>query len=548
MRRTAVVVLLATATLTAQQRAPEVDSIKQADMKADLTFLASDGMAGRLTDTPQNAIAADWIASRFERLGLKPVGDDGTYYQKYNLVVASLGAENTMTVGPGVKHAGPKVGVDFSPQRFSASSTAKGEVVFVGYGISSPERGYDDYGGDVTGKIVIAIDHEPGETDPNSIFDGVVTSQASGALNKALAAQAKGAVAILFVSDVHNHQPAGDGTRVAVNLWPTQEPRIRPFQLASWVERVRIPAAQISPALAEALLAGTGRILRDLATASETATGSKPMLLTGVEIEITTSVSRKFIDDRNVVGLMEGSDPTLKDEIVIVCAHYDHDGVNGTDVLNGADDDGSGTVGVMEIAEAYALAAQKGQRPKRSVLFAAWNSEERGLLGAWAYTEAPLFPLAKTVAVLNMDMIGRNEEVPEGGGARFRGLDVQTAESNNNAVNIIGTTRSASLKEVIERANDTIGLTLRLRYDNNISQLMRRSDHWPFLNTGVPAVWVHTGLHPDYHTPNDDADRINYPKMEKIARMVHLGSWDLASAASRPARVSPLQSRRLQIR
>ena len=98
-------------------------------------------------------------------------------------------------------------------------------------------------------------------------------------------------------------------------------------------------------------------------------------------------------------------------------------------------------------------------------------------------------------------MIGRNEEVPEGGGARFRGLDVQTAESNNNAVNIIGTTRSASLKEVIERANDTIGLTLRLRYDNNISQLMRRSDHWPFLNTGVPAVWVHTGLHPDYHTP-----------------------------------------------
>ena len=144
--------VLIAATLTAQQRGPETDSIKQADMKADLTFLASDGMAGRLTDTPQNAIAADWIGSRFERLGLKPVGDDGTYYQKYHLVVASLGAENTMTVGPGVKHAGPKVGVDFSPQRFSASGTAKGEVVFVGYGISSPERGYDDYGGDVTGR------------------------------------------------------------------------------------------------------------------------------------------------------------------------------------------------------------------------------------------------------------------------------------------------------------------------------------------------------------------------------------------------------------
>jgi Zn-dependent M28 family amino/carboxypeptidase len=141
------------------------------------------------------------------------------------------------------------------------------------------------------------------------------------------------------------------------------------------------------------------------------------------------------------------------------------------------------------------------------------------------------------VAVLNMDMIGRNEEVPEGSGGsgRFRGLAVQTAESNDNAVNIIGTTRSASLKQVIEQANAGIGLTLRLRYDNNISQLMRRSDHWPFLNGGVPAVWVHTGLHPDYHTPNDDADRITYPKMEKIGRMVHQASWDLANAAGRPS-------------
>ncbi len=247
-------------------------------------------------------------------------------------------------------------------------------------------------------------------------------------------------------------------------------------------------------------------------------------------------MSRKFIDDRNVVALIEGSDPALKDEVVIVCAHYDHDGTNGQNVLNGADDDGSGTIGVIEIAEAYALAAAKGIRPKRSVIFAAWNSEERGLFGAWAYTQKPIVPLAKTVAVLNMDMIGRNEEVPEGGGGgRFRGLDVQTSESNNNAVNIIGTTRSASLKQTIEKANASIGLTLRLRYDNNISQLMRRSDHWPFLNMGVPGVWVHTGLHPDYHTANDDADRINYPKMEKIGRMVHQASWDLANAAGRPS-------------
>ena len=304
--------------------------------------------------------------------------------------------------------------------------------------------------------------------------------------------------------------------------------------LGTWVERVRIPAIQISPAFAASLLEKSGKSLLDLAKGAESAKGSTPIPV-GTQVSVKTAVERKVIPDRNVVALLEGSDPQLREEIVIVCAHYDHDGVNGDNVLNGADDDGSGTVGVMEIAEAFASAAQKGQRPRRSILFAAWNSEERGLFGAWAYSENPLRPLAKTVAVLNMDMIGRNEEVPEAGAGRFRGLDAQTAESNENAVNIIGTTRSASLKEAVERANRGTNLTLRLRYDNNASQLMRRSDHWPFLNRGVPAVWVHTGLHPDYHTPNDDADRINYVKMEKIARMVYQAAWDLATAPTRPA-------------
>ena len=176
-----------------------------------------------------------------------------------------------------------------------------------------------------------------------------------------------------------------------------------------------------------------------------------------------------------------------------------------------------------------------GRRPRRSVLFAAWNSEERGLLGAWAYTERPtLAPLDRITAVLNMDMIGRNEEVPVGGGARFRGLDLQTAESNRNATNVIGTTRSAGLKAAIERANRAIGLELKFRYDNNASNLMRRSDHWPFLQRGVPGVWFHTGLHPDYHTVYDRPEKINYEKMEKVARLVYQTSWDLAVGETRP--------------
>src|SRR5204862_5304563 len=141
---------------------------------------------------------------------------------------------------------------------------------------------------------------------------------------------------------------------------------------------------------------------------------------------------------------------------------------------------GSGIVALLEIAEAYSLAAKGGHRPKRSVLFAAWNSEERGLLGAWAYTEQPLKPLSSIAAVLNMDMIGRNEEIPVGGGARFNGLEVQTAESNSNALNLMELSTVPDITRIVEQENRRIDHELKQRYDNNTSNLVRRSDQWPF--------------------------------------------------------------------
>jgi Zn-dependent M28 family amino/carboxypeptidase len=249
---------------------------------------------------------------------------------------------------------------------------------------------------------------------------------------------------------------------------------------------------------------------------------------------MSIAVNRHVISDRNVVALLEGSDSGLRSEWVIVSAHFDHNGANGDQIFNGADDDGSGTVALLEIAEAYALAAREGRHPRRSVLFAAWNSEERGLLGAWAYTERPLAPLEKTVAVLNMDMVGRDEEVPVGAGPRFQGLEIQTAESNHNAVNLIGYTFVPELTAEVERANKSYALILRKRYDNNSSNLLRRSDQWPFLQRGVPAIWFHTGLHPDYHTVYDRPEKVNYDKMERIARLVHEVSWTLANQETRP--------------
>jgi hypothetical protein len=519
--------------------APFNDSIRIQDMKARLFFLASDETQGRLTDSVGGRVAAEWVKSEFWRLGLTPGGPNGSYFQPFDLATATLGRRaNALAITDGTGERRDLAHLaDFYTHRFSATGAAEGAVVFAGFGISSPERKHDDLKGPaIKGAVVLALDHEPGENDPASRFDGVVRAEESGALRKALFAQARGAVALLIVSDTHNHPEAQDFARGARGYWPEQPPRIEPLTLASWMNQVTIPVAQVSVEAASALVRGTGRTLADLAKSAEAPGGVTPLPLPKAYAQISASVDRHIVPDRNVVGILEGSDPKLKDEVVIVCGHYDHNGTDGGRVFPGADDDGSGTVAVVEIAEAYALAAQAGKRPRRSIVFAAWDTEERGLLGAWAYAEQPVRPLAKTVAVLNMDMIGRNEEVPEGQGdsARFRGLQVQTAASNSNAINVIGTSKSADLKTATERANKAFGLELKFRYDNNTSNLMRRSDHWPFLQKGVPALWFFTGLHPDYHTIHDRPERVNYEKMEKITRMIHQVSWDLANADGRP--------------
>jgi Peptidase family M28 len=534
----AVITVFVTASLSAQQRAPGNESITQAHLRADLSFLAGDAMRGRLTDTNENRVTADYIRARFERAGLKPVASGNSYFHNYNLMTATLGENNSLAIGPIAGGVGAsreyKSGQEFYPQRFSATGHVTGQVVFAGFGITAPKWNHDDYQSRLDGKIVLVLDHEPGERDPKSPFEGVVTAEPAVAWRKALAAQEKGAAGILFVSDVHNHPDAANFEQAARNFWPPAPARIPNYTLATWADRIRIPAAQISPALAETLLAGSGKMLAELGKQSEAAGGAVLVAVNGLQIELKTSVERHIVPDRNVLGLIEGSDPKLKDEWVLVTAHFDHDGVNGTQILNGADDNGSGTVALLEIADAYALAAQQGQRPKRSVLFCAWNSEERGLLGAWAYTEFPPAPLANIAAVLNMDMIGRNEEVQVGGGNRFNGLEVQTAESNANAVNMMGYARVPALAEMVDGANAGIGLDIKRRYDNNSSNLVRRSDQWPFLQRGVPALGFMTGLHPDYHTQYDRPEKINYVKMEKIARLIHQASWNLANAAARP--------------
>ena len=531
-------VVVALTVLNAQDAsAPGGDSIRRQDLEGDVRFLASERLTGRLTDTDGNRRAVEFIAARFQRQRLLPAGADGTYFHRFDLMTAALGENNQLTVIGGEDQY--RLGRDFYPDPSSGTASAGGPVVFVGFGIEAPELGHNDYRStDLAGKVALILDHEPGEFDAESRFEGRRRSEETRVVRKVLAAQRRGAVAVLVAPDVHNHAGQRIFNRSMTQVWPTFPPRVPRYSLAIWLDQIEIPVLQISTEVAAALMTD-GETFEDLSRTAEHPAGVMPIALAGPEIEVTTTVSRNRIPNRSVVGLIEGADPMLRGEWIILSAHLDHEGeVNGR-IFRGADDDASGVAALIEIAEAYALAAQAGARPDRSILFAAWNSEEQGLLGAWAYTEDPLHPLRQTVAVLNMDMIGRNEEVPPEAGPRFTGLRQQTADSNRNAVNLLGYSRSPDLRTASERANRDIDLDLKFRYDNNRSNLLQRSDQWPFLYRRVPALFVHTGLHPDYHTERDRPDTQNYEKMTRIVRFVHQLSWDLAQAGNRPAYVAP---------
>lgn len=531
MFTTAVAVLMTAAALGAQSRAPEIESIQREEMKADLFFLASDEMRGRLTNTPEYRLAAEWIVSRFQRLGLKPAGDNGEYFQEFELVYGRLGEGNRMVVGDGASRRTARLLEEFYPVLHSANGEVKGAVVLAGFGVNAPKLDWDDYRGlDVKGKLVMVFEGDPQENNARSVFDGVVSSEYGTLWRKLQMAQEQGAAAVLLVPSETAAGRRRTFASMAAADWPAKPPRIERYELASRVQRIRIPVVRISEALAEHILGTPLAPLRAKADQQ----GGGAQFPAPQPVELKTAVTRTSIVDRNLLAKIEGGDPRRKAEAVIISAHHDHDGADESQVFNGADDNGSGTVAVLDIAEAYVAAAKSGKLPARTVIFAVWGSEERGLLGSYAWLDRPLWPLEQTAAALNMDMIGRSEEVPDGGGRRFYGLKPQQASANANSVHVMGYSYSPELAAMVKQANSEIDLTLRMEYDNNRGNLVRRSDQWPFLQSGVPAVFFHTGLHPDYHRMGDRPEKIEYGKVERIARLVYQSSWDVANAEVKP--------------
>jgi Zn-dependent M28 family amino/carboxypeptidase len=242
-----------------------------------------------------------------------------------------------------------------------------------------------------------------------------------------------------------------------------------------------------------------------------------------VSAQLTPDVVATAVIMHNVLGIIEGRQPSS--ELVVVGAHLDHDGVDEAGrIYNGADDNASGTAALLAIAGAFARASARGERPERSVVFAFWNGEEKGSLGAEYYAGKPV-PARRVVANLNLDMIGREEEIPDPNDPRFQGFAKTAASQNTNVVHLLGYSYSPDLAAIVERANDTIRLSIREDYDRDSQGLLYRSDNWPFLEHGIPAVFFTTGLHPDYHTPDDDTERIDFAKLERIAELACRAAW-----------------------
>ncbi len=509
--------------VTRSRIATGFNSIQQADLRKGVEYLASDPLQGRLSLQPGSDTAAKWVAAEFQKAGLKPLAGN-SFLQPVPLIEYRANREgSSLTItrdGKSSKHSFPDA---FGA--FPRDVMATGGIVFAGYGISAPELEYDDYAGiDVRGKLVLIFDHEPQERDPNSRFNGKGNTRYAGAFMKTLTAQKHGAVGVLVVAEPNRTHPSNQERVARIRSTPAGA-RTRLANEALVDSELKIPSCTVSDKIADEILGGQAKALQSAIDAA-LKPSSRP---TGVSGEIRlTATDRRRGTSWNVIGMVEGSDPRLKSETIVFSAHYDHDGrAADGGIYHGADDNASGTVGVVALARAF---ARNEIKPRRSMIFAVFAAEERGLLGSYYYVQHPLRPLATTRAVINFDMIGRNEAPSD----QTKGL-IDIATDTSNELNLVGTNYSPDYKAAVEQANNMVDLKLNYKWDEEPAlNVFFRSDHYPFALHGIPAVWWFTGFHPDYHQTSDSAEKINYAKMEHIVKLAFLAGFDFGDTNEPP--------------
>ncbi len=463
-----------------------------------IKFLASEDMRGRATGSPELEKAAAFIRDKFRALKLEPISGD-SYYQDFEVTTsAKLGNQNQISYSSAGEKTTLRFNQDFVPFNLSSAGKVSGDVVFAGFGITAPEYNYDDYAGlDVKDKIVLVLRHEPQEFDDNSVFDGKVYTAHAQMFSKATNAKLHGAKAVLLVNDVAAH--------------PGDADELEKFGGTAGPANAGIEFVQVKAAVVDAWLKPTGKSLSSLETVIDKDLQPVSFALPAtLHLDLDIDIRREVKTVHNVGAYLPGE----TSEYVIIGAHYDHLGLGeqfslapslaGT-VHPGADDNASGTAGVIELAHWYS----HEPKHKRGILFLTFAGEELGLLGSSYYVNHPLLPVANAVAMINMDMIGRirDNKVYVGG--------VGT-----------GTTFAPLLKQASQRHNFEADITERGGYGS--------SDHTSFTTKQIPVLFFFSGLHADYHKPGDTWDKIDAPDAVRLLDLVADVIDHLSDGSARP--------------
>jgi len=488
-------------------------TIQATDLEKHLRIIAADDMQGRETGTPGQKKAAEYLAGQFAALGLKPIvkSEDGTlsYLQPFNLYKKVWG--DLYVKAGGKTYAYPS---DFALNGLlSVPEETSYETVFAGYGIKAGD--YDDYANlNVTGKAVVLLEGAPSQ-------EGALADwgRPDSWRTKAALAKDKGAAQVFIVS-----AESAEGYRQLLSQRTAMQGRFNRLSLKQNAEQLgSVGTFLINREIAAALL-GTSpakitQALEKAAKKNKPAAGS----LKGGKISLKAERKEEIVQTENILGYLEGTDK--KDEVMVISAHYDHIGVNPDgQVNNGANDDGSGTVSVLEIAQAFVKAKAEGQGPRRSMLFLLVTGEEKGLLGSEYYADInPVLPLAQTVCNLNIDMVGRVDDLHRG--------------KSDNYIYVIGSDKlSSELHQISENANrryTMMELDYKYNEPTDPERIYYRSDHYNFAKNKIPIIFYFNGLHADYHRPTDDVDKIDFSLAEKSARLVFYTAWEVANREGR---------------
>lgn len=504
------------------------ERVTSAQIKKDLYHISSDEMAGRDTPSPGLDATAKFLAERLKAAKLKPAGDNNTYFQNIALGSTKVDAAQTRAEMGGKAY---RYGEDFLVA--TTNGTATGALVYAGHGWVVPSKNIDAYKGvDVRDKIVIVSAGLPPGVERAAL--GKTITDAEG---PAGAAQKRGARGVMMITNFPDFNRWWSARRRSLER--SRPDYVRLQERDGMESKTQLPTIMPSVAMLNTIF--DGERLSATEIMQKTVAGAAPeafALAPQKSISFTVSVANNATKTQNVVAVLEGKDSTLKNEYVAVGAHYDHVGVgpavNGDAIYNGADDDGSGTIAVLAIAEALA----RGPRPRRSILFVWHAGEEKGLKGSEYFVEYPTVSLNKIVAQFNIDMIGRSKKAGDTN-PRNSGL------TGPDEIYVIGSKlMSASLGELSERVNKSyLNLGFNYMYDrpNDPQRLFYRSDHYNYAKKGIPIIFYFDGIHEDYHRPSDTADKIDYEKMEKVTRTIFVTMSEVANADARPAVDKPLQ-------